>query len=83
MIEPYAFIRIVVLSLGTTWTVMMVVRIVRFAARWRRRLDVLGMDDRWWRRSMAIIALRTTVLDPWNLALLCLLFGLWTVRGLS
>ena len=83
MIDPYAFIRIVTVSLGLTWTVLGLVRAIRFAGNLHRRLAVLDLDERWWRRQLALACLRATVLDPTNLALLCLLVGLWTLRDLG
>jgi hypothetical protein len=82
-LNPYAFIRIVTVSLGTLWTLTAAVRITRFSRRWRVKLAVLGIDDRWWRRQVRTACLRATVLDPINLALLLTLVGLWTLRGLS
>lgn len=81
-LDPYTFIRIVTVSLGTLWTVTALVRITRFSRRWREKLDVLGIDDRWWRRQVRVACLRATVLDPTNLALMLVLLGLWTLRGL-
>ncbi len=79
MIEPYVFIRSVTLALGVTWTVTGIVRALRLAAEWKLKLAPLGLDERGWRRWIAIVCLRATVLDPTNLALLCLLVGLWTL----
>ncbi len=81
MIEPYPFMRLVTMSLGLTWTGMGVLRAVHFARAWRRRLALLGFDDRWWRRQVATACLRATVLDPINLALACLLIAIWTLPG--
>lgn len=78
MIEPYAFIRLVTMSLGLTWTVLALVRVLRFARQWVDRLGFLGYEERWWRRRFALVCLRTTLLDPTNLSLICLLVGLWT-----
>lgn len=79
MIGPYTFIRLVTFGLATTWSAFGLVRIVRFAAEVQEKLAPLGLPARWWRRQIAIACLRATVLDPVNLALLCLLVGLWTV----
>jgi len=79
VIEPYTFIRTVTFTLGLTWTVAGIVRALRFAASWRQKLAALGLDERGWQRWIAIACLRATVLDPLNLALLCLLVGLWTL----
>ncbi len=81
MIDPYTFIRVVTLSLAITWSVLGYIRMIRFAARWYRRLAVLGYPSSWYRRQVTIAALRTTVLDPLNLALMLVLIGLWTVRS--
>jgi hypothetical protein len=81
VIEPYAFIRTVTLALGVTWSVMAAVRILRNAAEWKQKLTPLGLEEREWRRWIALACLRATVLDPLNLALLCLLVGLWTLPG--
>jgi hypothetical protein len=83
VIEPYAFVRAVTIALGATWTVIGTVRMLRFAWSWEQRLEPLGFDRSWSRRQAALVCLRTTVLDPLNLALLCLLAGLWSLRGLD
>jgi len=80
MIDPYVFVRAVTMGLGATWTGVGLVRTVRFARRWQERLELLDLDPRWWRRQIAVAVLRTTVLDPWNLALLCFLLALWSLR---
>lgn len=77
MIEPYAFVRGVTIALGSTWTIMGIARVVRFAASWEKRLVPLGLDRPWLRRQVAIACLRATVLDPVNLAVMLLLAGLW------
>lgn len=79
MIEPYTFVRAVTMGLGATWGAMGIVRSVRTARSWRARMELLAVDERWWRRQIALAALRVTVLDPLNLALLCLLAGLWSL----
>jgi hypothetical protein len=81
VIEPYTFMRGVTIALATTWTVMSVVRIVRFAGRMKRRLAPLGCSEEQWRRWLTIACLRATVLDPTNLALMCLLVAIWTIGG--
>jgi len=80
VIDPYAFVRAVTIGLGLIWTVSGLVRTVGVARRWRARLSVLGLDDRWWRRQVSTAVVRATVLDPVNLALLCTLLALWSVR---
>ena len=79
MIDPYAFVRAVTMLLGATWTVTGLVRTWRFVRRSKARTRPLALDDRWWRRQVTLVVLRTTVLDPLNLALLCLLFCLWSL----
>ena len=79
MIEPYAFVRGVTIALGATWTLIGLVRVVRFAASWEERLVPLGLERSWLRRQVAVASLRATVLDPTNLALMLLLLGLWCV----
>jgi hypothetical protein len=79
VIEPYLFIRTVTFALGLTWTVMGLARAVRFAASWKEKLEEFGLDARPWRRWIAVACLRATVLDPINLALMCMLVGLWTL----
>jgi len=83
VIEPYAFVRFVTISLGTVWTVAGIARALRTAREWRVKLEPLALDDAWWRKELTIACLRATVLDPVNLALLCLLLGLWShgLRG--
>jgi len=78
--EPYWFVRIVTMSLATIWTTAGLVRLFRFGRRWEQRLRTFGFSQRWFTRQILIVAARTTVLDPVNLALLCLLLGLWSVR---
>jgi len=82
VIGPYVFIRAVTIGLGATWSVMALVRLLRDAAEWKEKLAPLHMDERAWRRWIAIACLRATVLDPVNLALLCTLAVLWTLPGL-
>lgn len=79
MIGPYVFIRLVTVSLGLTWTATALIRLVQSAREWKEKLVPLHLDERGWRRWIAIACLRATVLDPVNLALLCLLVGLWTL----
>jgi hypothetical protein len=80
VIDPYLFVRGVTFALGATWTVTGLVRAWRFTKDGRERLRWLAFEDRWFRRQVALLVLRATVLDPINLALLCLLLGLWSVR---
>jgi hypothetical protein len=79
VIDPYAFIRLVTISLGLVWTGMALIRLLRSAREWREKLEPLDVDERCWRRWIGLACLRATVLDPLNLALLCLLVALWTL----
>lgn len=83
MIGPYDFIRLVTVSLGLVWTATALVRLLRSAREWKEKLAPLNVDERRWRRWIGIACLRATVLDPLNLALLCLLLALWTLPGVS
>jgi hypothetical protein len=78
VIEPYAFVRGVTLALGLLWSTAALVRLARASRQWRARLADLGVEPRQWRRWIAHVALRTVVLDPLNLALICLLAALWS-----
>ena len=80
MIEPWIFVRGVVLSLALLWTTFGLIRTARFATRWKRRLRLVGLPDDWVRRQVLIVLARSTVLDPVNLGLLFVLLGLWSVR---
>ena len=78
--EPYSFVRFITVGLATLWTILGFVRLFRFGHRWEKRLRTFGFSRRWFTRQVMIVAVRTTVLDPVNLALFCLLLGLWSVR---
>lgn len=80
MIEPHVFVRAVTFGLGTTWTLLALRRLVHFERRWRSRFALLGLADHWWNRQLRLLILRTTLLDPINLALLCLLVAVWSLR---
>ena len=80
ILEPYSFVRAITMGLATIWTIAWFVRLFRFGKRWEQRLRTVGLDRRWLTHQILIVALRTTILDPVNLALLCLLLGLWSVR---
>ena len=82
IVEPYTFVRAITLGLGTAWTLGGLVRMARFGVRWQQRLVPLGLTDAWLRKQVLLVALRTTVLDPINLALLLLLLASWTLRAL-
>jgi hypothetical protein len=79
VIGPYDFIRLVTVSLGLVWTGAALVRMLRSASDWKQKLAPLHLDERCWRRWITHTCLRATVLDPLNLALLCLLLALWTL----
>ncbi len=78
--EPYWFIRAITLTLAAVWTVGGLIRLLRFTRRWERRLRTLGLSRRWLARQAAIVVARTFVLDPINLALICTLLALWSIR---
>ena len=80
IVEPYAFVRGLTIGLATLWTIFGLVRLYRFAARWRDRLVPLGLPDGWLRRQLFVFVLRSTVLDPVNLGLLLFLFACWSLR---
>ena len=80
MIDAYDFVRLVTFSLATVWTVRGAIRTVRFLRRWEERLDRWGVPRDFLRRAMLRVVARTTVLDPINLGLMCLLVGVWTYR---
>ena len=80
MIEPYVFVRAITLGLGALWAIFWFARIIRFERRWRVRLEPLKINERRWRRWIAVTFLRATLLDPINLALMFLLAGLWTLH---
>lgn len=81
MIDPYVFVRSVTLSLAVLWTVLGLLRAVRFVARWERRFAEMGLSRRWLRRQVVITLVRATVLDPINLALMIFLLGIWSFRS--
>ena len=76
-LDPYTFIRSVTMSLGTFWTLRMVLRTVRFLDRWERRLEPLGIDRSFLRRQALKMLLRASILDPVNLALMLALVTVW------
>ena len=80
MIEPYVYFRVVTFGLGLLWACFWIGRIVRFERRWRQRMvTTLHLEERVWRKWIAITFLRATILDPINLALMFLLVGIWTL----
>ena len=81
LIEPYVYVRAITMGLATIWAIQWVFRMRRFTRRWKGRLVSLGASEVWLRNLFLTLILRTTVLDPINLALLLLLGGLWS-RGL-
>ena len=78
--EPYLFVRAITLTLATVWTIGGLYRLVRFSRRWERRLRSIGLSRRWLVRKALVVVARATVLDPVNLALICTLLGLWSIR---
>ena len=81
-VEPYDYVRSITVGLATIWTAGGLLRLVRFTREWRDRLVQLGMSREWFNRQVGIMVLRTTLLDPINLALLLILFGIWGLRVL-
>ncbi len=79
LVDPYVFVRAISVLLAGLWTVMGVLRILRFGRRWERRLGPLGFSKRWLRWQVTLIVARATLFDPVNLGLTCLLLGLWTL----
>ena len=82
LVEPYTYVRAITIGLGTVWTVFGIARMVRFYLRWRRRLEPLGFERPWLALQVRTFVLRTTVLDPINLALMLTLVGVWLLRWL-
>jgi len=80
LIEPYVYVRAITMGLAAIWAVQWVLRMSRFPKRWRGRLVPLGASERWLRDLFLTVALRATILDPINLALMLLLAGIWS-RG--
>lgn len=78
LIEPYVYVRAITLGLATIWSVQWVLRMRRFTQRWKGRLVSVGASEAWLRNLFLTMILKTTVLDPINLALLLLLSGLWS-----
>jgi hypothetical protein len=79
--HPYDFVRAVTIVLATLWTISGVQRALLFTDRWQEHLGPLGFSNAWLRRQVLRVALRATVLDPLNLALMLALVLSWTVRG--
>ena len=79
LLDPYRFVRLVTITLGVSWTVAAGVRLVRMSRRWELRMQRYGIPRGWFRRQLLMVVARTTVLDPVNLGLLCILAGIWTL----
>ena len=79
--DPYSYVRAVTIALATVWTIGTILRVADFADRWQGRFESMGLSRAWLRRQVLIIALRTTFLDPINLALMMTLVGSWTLRS--
>ena len=77
--NPYRFVRFITITLGLLWTLAAAVRLVRMSRRWETRMNRYGVPRGWFRRQILMIVARTTVLDPVNLGLLCILVGIWTL----
>ena len=82
LIEPYVYVRSITLGLGTVWTVLGLLRLHRALRRWEARLVPLGVPPEALFKALVVFTLRSTILDPINLALLLLLIGIWTIRAL-
>ena len=82
MPEPYEYLRGITIGLGALWTIGGILRMLRFAGRWESRLTSVGLSKAWLRHQVLIFTLRTTVLDPINLGLICLLLLSWSARAL-
>jgi len=80
LVEPYTYVRAITIGLGTLWTIGGLFRTYWFYVRWRDRLVPLGFEREWIALQVRTFVLRATVLDPVNLLLLLLLFGVWTLR---
>ncbi|HED67067.1 MAG TPA: hypothetical protein ENJ09_16105 [Planctomycetes bacterium] len=79
--DPYHYVHAMTFGLGTLWTAMGLRRLARFGKRWSARLEGLGLSREWLRRRVISMALRATVLDPINLALMLLLLLTWSLRA--
>ena len=80
LVEPYTYVRAITIGLGTLWTIGGIYRTYAFYVRWRNRLVPLGFEREWIALQVRTFVLRATVLDPLNLFLILLLFGVWTLR---
>jgi len=79
VLDPFAFVRMVTLTLAAFWSGRAVLRTVRFLNRWSSRLESLGLPRPFLRRQALVVLLRASILDPLNLALLLVLIALWTL----
>jgi len=77
--DPYRFVRFVTITLGSIWSVAAAFRLFRMSRRWETHMRRYGIPRSWFRRQILTIIVRTTVLDPVNLGLICLLAGIWTI----
>jgi hypothetical protein len=78
--EPYDFVRFITGSLAAVWTVRGGLTTWRLLRRAERALGPDRAERAWLRRVVLLAVVRTTVLDPVNLALMLVLIGLWTVH---
>ena len=78
LLEPYVYVRAITLALAGIWAVQWGFRLRRFTRRWKGRLISFGASEAWLRNLFLTTVLRTTILDPINLALMLLLLGLWS-----
>jgi hypothetical protein len=76
-IEPYPFIRVITFTMATFWSLRSYWDMGRSIDRWERRLEPFGIRRKWLRIQFLRAALRATVLDPLNLALILVLVSVW------
>jgi len=80
LVEPYTYVRVVTIGLGTVWTLGGIYRTYRFYCRWKNRLVPLGFEKSWLRLQVRTFVLRSTVLDPVNLSLMLVVLGVGVLR---
>ncbi len=80
LVEPYIYVRVITMGLGTIWTIGGIYRTIRFYVRWRNRLVPMGFERAWLALQVRTFVLRSTVFDPINLFLILTLFGIWGLR---
>lgn len=75
--EPYAFVRAVTLVLAAFWALRGARRGLLGLRRLGDHFEGLGIGRHVVHRAAVVVALRATVLDPINLALILSLGGIW------